>query len=284
MRRRRTPSTCWRRTQTGCFRLRTPKLPLSVNGAGDAIAALFFAHYLRTGAIGEALSAAGSAIFGVLAKTAETGSREIQLVAAQDEIVTPSRVFEAKEDRMSGPPSVIHVDRLELSFAPKPWTYAIEQRGAIDEFFAALQRKVPAVWNGRVLVLHSQSLADGVFRGAYLETDYASFAAWRAWGRPPAGVHDCFGAAAIVSADGAVLLGVMGEHTAQAGRVYFPCGTPDRQRHRGRPGRSRFQCATRAQGGNGIGCGGIYRRTRLDGGIRRFAHHADQSAAERRGR
>jgi hypothetical protein len=78
-----------------------------------------------------------------------------------------------------------------------------------------------------VLLLHSQSLAQGVFRGAYLETDYASFAAWRGWGRPAAGVHDCFGAAAIVSADGAILLGVMGEHTAQAGRIYFPCGTPD---------------------------------------------------------
>jgi len=128
---------------------------------------------------------------------------------------------------MSGQPSVIHIDRLELSFAPQPWSYAVEKRGAIDEFFAALQRKVPAVWNGRVLVLHSQSLADRVFRGAYLETDYASFAAWRAWGRPPVGVHDCFGAAAIVSADGAFLLGVMGEHTAQAGRIYFPCGTPD---------------------------------------------------------
>ena len=35
--------------ETGRFRLRTPKLPLMVNGAGDAIAALFFAHYLREG-------------------------------------------------------------------------------------------------------------------------------------------------------------------------------------------------------------------------------------------
>ncbi len=83
--------------ETGCFHLRTPKLPLSVNGAGDTIAALFFAHYLRAGTIGQALSAAGSAIFGVLTKTAEVGSREIQLIAAQDEIVKPSRVFEAKK-------------------------------------------------------------------------------------------------------------------------------------------------------------------------------------------
>ena len=83
----------------GCFRLRTPKLPLSVNGAGDAIAALFFAHYLRTGEIRQALSSAGSSIFGILSCTAEMGSREIQLIAAQDEIVKPSRLFEAEELR-----------------------------------------------------------------------------------------------------------------------------------------------------------------------------------------
>lgn len=82
---------------SGCFRLRTPKLPLAVNGAGDAIAALFFAHYLRSGRIDAALSRAASSIFGVLSKTAQAGMREIQLVAAQDEIVNPSRVFEVEK-------------------------------------------------------------------------------------------------------------------------------------------------------------------------------------------
>jgi pyridoxine kinase len=82
---------------SGCFRLRTPRLPLTVNGAGDAIAALFFAHYLRSHRIDVALARAASAIFGVLARTAEAGEREIQLVAAQDEIVNPSRVFEVEE-------------------------------------------------------------------------------------------------------------------------------------------------------------------------------------------
>jgi pyridoxine kinase len=80
----------------GRFRLRTPKLNLQANGAGDAIAALFFAHYLRGGKINAALSRAGSAIFGVLAKTAAAGAGEIQLIAAQDEIVQPGRVFEAQ--------------------------------------------------------------------------------------------------------------------------------------------------------------------------------------------
>ena len=80
-----------------CFRVRTPKLALSVNGAGDAIAALFFAHYLRSGDVAQAVSQAASSIFGVLARTAEAGAREIQLIAAQDEIVNPNRVFKAEE-------------------------------------------------------------------------------------------------------------------------------------------------------------------------------------------
>jgi pyridoxine kinase len=83
--------------ETGRFRLRTPLLQMKVNGAGDAIAALFFAHYLRGGKIDKALSAAASAIFGILTKTAEVGAPEIQIVAAQEEIVKPSRVFEAEE-------------------------------------------------------------------------------------------------------------------------------------------------------------------------------------------
>lgn len=82
--------------ESGCYTVRTPKLALTVNGAGDAIAAIFFAHYLRGENIGEALSRAASGIFGVLAQTAEAGSREIQFVAAQNEIVSPSRLFEAE--------------------------------------------------------------------------------------------------------------------------------------------------------------------------------------------
>ena len=80
----------------GCFMVRTPKLPLTVNGAGDAIAALFFAHYLRDGEIGVALSRATSSIFGILTKTVEAKAHEIQLVAAQDEIIKPSRIFAPK--------------------------------------------------------------------------------------------------------------------------------------------------------------------------------------------
>ena len=78
----------------GLWRVRTPRLDVSVNGAGDAIAALFFAHLLETLDVSDALSLAASSIYGVLRRTLEAGSREIQLVAAQDEYVSPTVVFQ----------------------------------------------------------------------------------------------------------------------------------------------------------------------------------------------
>ena len=80
----------------GLFRLRTPRLSISVNGAGDAIAALFFAHCLTTRSPRAALEKAGASIFGLLKRTAEAGAREILLVAAQDEFVAPTHRFKAQ--------------------------------------------------------------------------------------------------------------------------------------------------------------------------------------------
>ena len=77
----------------GAFRVRTPKLDVSVNGAGDAIAALFFVHYLREESAAAALAKAAASIYGLLKRTKEAGSREILTVAAQDEFVTPSHQF-----------------------------------------------------------------------------------------------------------------------------------------------------------------------------------------------
>ncbi|KPH82938.1 MULTISPECIES: pyridoxal kinase PdxY [Bosea] len=77
----------------GAFRVRTPKLDVSVNGAGDAIAALFFVHYLREESAAAALAKASASIYGLLKRTKEAGSREILTVAAQDEFVTPTHQF-----------------------------------------------------------------------------------------------------------------------------------------------------------------------------------------------
>ena len=75
------------------WRLRTPRLSLAVNGAGDAIAALFLVHYARSRSAATALGEAAASVYGLLRRTAEAGSREILLVAAQDELVSPTQRF-----------------------------------------------------------------------------------------------------------------------------------------------------------------------------------------------
>jgi pyridoxine kinase len=78
-------------------RVRTPRLDVSVNGAGDAIAALFLAHWLETRSAPDALGRAAASVFGLLARTEAARSREILLVEAQDEFVSPSRTFDVAE-------------------------------------------------------------------------------------------------------------------------------------------------------------------------------------------
>ena len=82
---------------TGCYLLRTPRLQLVANGAGDTVAALFLAHYLRQVGAKEALARAGNSIFGILQKTLDAGAAEIQVVLGQDEVVQPSSEFDVEQ-------------------------------------------------------------------------------------------------------------------------------------------------------------------------------------------
>jgi pyridoxine kinase len=79
--------------ERGRFLVRTPLLPVAVNGAGDAAAALFFFHYLRTGEVADALARMVSSIFGLVRRTAQAGTRELLLIEAQEELVAPSQIF-----------------------------------------------------------------------------------------------------------------------------------------------------------------------------------------------
>jgi pyridoxine kinase len=79
------------------WRVRTPKLSLSVNGAGDAIAALFFVHFARSRSAPMALAEASASVYGLLKRTEEAGSREILTIAAQDEFISPTRRFDVEE-------------------------------------------------------------------------------------------------------------------------------------------------------------------------------------------
>lgn len=128
---------------------------------------------------------------------------------------------------MSEAIAIHDVHTLDTRFEPRSWPFAEENRDRIAAHWASVVENKPALFNGRVLLLHRWSIADGVFSGGYLMTDYASFLAWRDFGHPGAERWNGFAMAALTSAEGHFLLGEMADHTANAGAIYFAAGTPD---------------------------------------------------------
>jgi hypothetical protein len=123
---------------------------------------------------------------------------------------------------------VIHrVTTLDLPVENWPWPFALERRAEIDAHFARQVHENPALWNGRVLLGRNPAFKGERLSASYFETDFASFLAWRDWGFPDKSVFNGFGMGALLCADGVFVLGVMGEHTSNAGRIYFASGTPD---------------------------------------------------------
>jgi 8-oxo-dGTP pyrophosphatase MutT (NUDIX family) len=124
-------------------------------------------------------------------------------------------------------PQIHRIATLELKVKPFAWPFAQARREEIDAHFAEKRREKPEIWNGRVLLGRNAVRSRDHLRADFFETDFASFLAWRDWGFPDADVFNGFGMGALLSSDGAFLLGEMGGHTANAGRIYFPAGTPD---------------------------------------------------------
>jgi len=123
---------------------------------------------------------------------------------------------------------VIHrVTQLDLKFQPWSWPFADERRADIAAHFALKQREKPKMWNGPILLARNPVFTANRFSASYFDIDFASFLAWRDWGFPDKGVFNGFGMGALRCSDGAFVLGEMSQHTANAGRIYFPSGTPD---------------------------------------------------------
>jgi pyridoxine kinase len=76
-------------TREGGLLVRTPRLPIVANGAGDLTAALFLAHFLKTREADTALGETAAGVHAVIAATVRSGAAELAIVAAQDALVSP---------------------------------------------------------------------------------------------------------------------------------------------------------------------------------------------------
>lgn len=131
---------------------------------------------------------------------------------------------------MSEGARIFRVARLEARLAPFEWAFARERASEIAAHWAGMVAEKPKLFDGRVLLGNAADYSPdegGQLRATYFETSFSAFMAWRDFGFPDPGVFNGFAMAALRSADGAFLLGEMAAHTANAGKVYFPAGTPD---------------------------------------------------------
>lgn len=122
---------------------------------------------------------------------------------------------------------IIPISRVEARISPYDWAFARENITKIADHWQKLIAAKPAMFNGQVLLQHRGEVVDGVFQAEYFVTDYASFIAWHHMDFPGDRLRNGFAMAALEANDGAFLLGVMGQHTVNAGKIYFAAGTPD---------------------------------------------------------
>jgi pyridoxine kinase len=84
-------------THEGGWLVRTPRLPIVANGAGDLTAALFLAHFLKTADAAAALGETAAGIHAVIAETLRLGAAELAISAAQNALAAPPKRFPVEQ-------------------------------------------------------------------------------------------------------------------------------------------------------------------------------------------
>jgi 8-oxo-dGTP pyrophosphatase MutT (NUDIX family) len=121
--------------------------------------------------------------------------------------------------------SVYPILTLDLKFTADSWDFALSEREGIEAYWAKLKAATPDLWNGDVLMCSEATIAGTTLTARFFQSDFASLVAWRDWGWPRTRALNCFGSAAVLSSDGALLYGRMAAHTLNSGRVYPPGGS-----------------------------------------------------------
>jgi hypothetical protein len=123
--------------------------------------------------------------------------------------------------------TLTRIEGVTARLVPFEWDWARDNGAFIAEHWARRCAARSGLFDGRVLLATSCRIEGASCSVELFETSYASFTIHKDLGWPDPNVLNAFAAIVPHGSDGAVLLGVMGAHTANAGQAYFPCGTPD---------------------------------------------------------
>jgi hypothetical protein len=113
----------------------------------------------------------------------------------------------------------------ELRLSNRNWHFSRQHSVEIDEHWRRRTAEQPRLFNGDILLLDRWYLLEGCLHGEFLTTDFKSFLYWREHDSPDRTVTDFFGAAALHSQEGWLIVGRMGAHHSNPGLIYPPCGS-----------------------------------------------------------
>lgn len=119
------------------------------------------------------------------------------------------------------------IDAVDAVVEPYDWSFPRDHAEEIERNWSAATHGRAGVFNGTVLIQHRGERDGRVFRAGYSPTEYKHFLAFLRLPHECPGVRNGFGMAALRARDGAFILGQMAATTANAGKIYFPAGTPD---------------------------------------------------------
>ncbi|WFS09071.1 NUDIX hydrolase [Methylobacterium sp. 391_Methyba4] len=127
---------------------------------------------------------------------------------------------------------IMQLAAVTARFVTYDWAFPRENAAAIAAHWQTRIARAPGMFDGTVLLCCDHAVADGAARLDLFATRYATFTYYRDTRHADARIADArianaFAAIVPWTSDGAVLLGEMGARTANAGQLYFPCGTPD---------------------------------------------------------
>lgn len=118
------------------------------------------------------------------------------------------------------------ITSIALSMMEKEWSFATMKAAEIAAHWSAAVARRPELWNGEVLIGRGYRMSGSRLEAHLSHTSYASFIAWRSDAADSSACH-IFGMPGVVTSDGALVFGVMAEHTYNAGRIYPPGGSLD---------------------------------------------------------
>jgi hypothetical protein len=126
---------------------------------------------------------------------------------------------------------IVPVSEVDIRLVPGRWQMPEAMRDGVRQHWAKLAAANPNLWDGRVLGVSAPGtpggvvVEGGVLRAEAREDAFSAFMVWRDLDYPEIGIRNLFGSALIATSDDALVYGIMGITTGNAGRVYAPGGS-----------------------------------------------------------